>query len=268
MHSDLPKVLQPLAGRPLLAHVLEAARALGAAAIHVVYGHGGERVREAASPDAELSWAHQAEQLGTGHAVMQAMPRFRTIISCSCCTATCRSSTRRRCSGWSSRRDERRLALLTAMLDDPTGYGRIVRDAQGEVTSIVEEKDASTDERAIREVNTGLLAALPRSFCAAGSRSSARQRAGRVLSDGRRRRSPCARSNDRDGSRGGRRPRCTASTTECSSRRRRRHAATASRADAHARRRHARRSGAHRRARQLAAGATCTSTSTPCSKAT
>ena len=101
MHSDLPKVLQPLAGRPLLAHVLDAAKALEPALIHVVYGHGGERVARRCARRA-LRWVLQAEQLGTGHAVQQAMPGDSGRPRCWCSTATCRWCAPRRCASCSA----------------------------------------------------------------------------------------------------------------------------------------------------------------------
>jgi bifunctional UDP-N-acetylglucosamine pyrophosphorylase/glucosamine-1-phosphate N-acetyltransferase len=161
MRSDLPKVLQPLAGRPLLDHVLETARALSPARLCVVVGHGGEAVRERlAAPD--LAWAVQSPQLGTGHAVMQALPHLApegTVLVLYgdvplIATATLRALVEAAAGA--------RLALLTQVLEQPKGYGRILRDSAGHVARIVEEKDASDAERAIREVNTGILAA-PRS---------------------------------------------------------------------------------------------------------
>ena len=158
MVSDLPKVLQPLAGRPLLAHVIDTARSLNPAAVYVVFGHGGERVREAIL-DAGIHWVLQAEQLGTGHAVLQAMPAIpddHTVLVLYgdvplVRAATLTDLTRR--TGVSS------LALLTAVLPDPAGYGRVIRDTTGRVARIVEHKDANHKERAIAEVNTGLMAA-------------------------------------------------------------------------------------------------------------
>ena len=158
MGSDLPKVLQPLAGRPLLAHVIETARALGPAAIHVVYGHGGERVR-AAFAGTELGWALQAEQNGTGHALMQAMPAVpdgHAVLVLYGDVPLIRTKT---LEGLVARAGTARLALLSARLADPAGYGRIVRDGAGRVVRIVEEKDANHKERAIDEINTGVLAA-------------------------------------------------------------------------------------------------------------
>jgi bifunctional UDP-N-acetylglucosamine pyrophosphorylase/glucosamine-1-phosphate N-acetyltransferase len=159
MRSDLPKVLHPLAGKPMLAHVLATARQLGAAKICVVYGHGGEVVpQKLAAPD--VSWALQEPQLGTGHAVLQALPHIDAVSPAPTLilygdVPLIRAETLLRLI---EAADENRLALLTAHLDDPKGYGRIVRVA-GKVTHIVEEKDADDAERAIREINTGILVA-------------------------------------------------------------------------------------------------------------
>ncbi|MBK7022111.1 MAG: bifunctional UDP-N-acetylglucosamine diphosphorylase/glucosamine-1-phosphate N-acetyltransferase GlmU [Sulfuritalea sp.] len=179
MHSDLPKVLHPLAGRPLLAHVIESARELGAENICVVHGHGGEQVRAALdAPD--LAWALQEPQLGTGHAVMQALPHLDIAVS-PAPTFTLvlygdvpltRASTLRRLVAAAG---SDKLALLTAYLDNPLGYGRIVR-VDGRVVRIVEEKDADDAERAIREINTGILvaptAALARWLPTLGNRNA------------------------------------------------------------------------------------------------
>ena len=158
MRSVLPKVLQPIAGKPMLGHVLSAARALDAGRICVVYGHGGEVVRERLDAD-DLAWARQEPQLGTGHAVQQALPHLTDGESAMVLyddVPLIGEPTLRRlaeAAGGS------RLALLTIALDDPTGYGRILRDDAGRVSRIVEEKDASADEREVREVNTGILVA-------------------------------------------------------------------------------------------------------------
>jgi bifunctional UDP-N-acetylglucosamine pyrophosphorylase / glucosamine-1-phosphate N-acetyltransferase len=164
MRSDLPKVVQPLAGRPLLAHVIETARTLEPRTLCVVVGHGAEAVRER-FPDSRLEWAVQEKQLGTGHAVQQAMPHLAAegivivlygdvpLIAASTLATLAEAAA----SG--------ALALLTQNVDSPKGYGRIVRDAQGQVARIVEEKDATAEERAITEVNTGILAA-PRQLLA------------------------------------------------------------------------------------------------------
>ena len=155
MRSDLPKVLQPLAGKALLGHVLDCAVALTADDICVVYGHGGEVVREA-FPGAGLRWALQAEQLGTGHALQQAMPDTpeanRVLVLFGdvplLLPATCRRLIDETPAG--------DLAVLTVDMDDPTGYGRIIRES-GSVSCIVEEKDAGRDEKAVREINTGVM---------------------------------------------------------------------------------------------------------------
>lgn len=158
MKSALPKVLQPLAGRPLLAHVIDTARALEPAAIHVVYGHGGERVREALPAEA-VQWTLQAQQLGTGHALLQATPKVadgHVVLVLYGDVPLIGRQTLRELVALAG---PRQVALLTMTVDDPTGYGRIIRDAQGRVKRIVEQKDASVEERRIRECNTGVLAA-------------------------------------------------------------------------------------------------------------
>ena len=157
MKSSLPKVLQKIAGRPMLGHVIATARELQPAGIHVVHGHGGEQVQAAFADQADLVWAEQAQQLGTGHAVQQAMPGVpdgaRVLVMYGDAPLFTATTLRRLL------RAEERLALLAAELDDPTGYGRIVRDAQGHVAAVVEEKDASDEQRAIDLVNTGVIAA-------------------------------------------------------------------------------------------------------------
>ncbi|HXZ49642.1 MAG TPA: bifunctional UDP-N-acetylglucosamine diphosphorylase/glucosamine-1-phosphate N-acetyltransferase GlmU [Usitatibacter sp.] len=158
MHSDLPKVLHPLAGRPLLSHVLASARQLDPARLCVVVGHGGDRIRERFAGEA-LEWVEQGPQLGTGHAVMQALPHLSaggTILVLYGDVPLIETGTLRALADTASKGA---LALLTQVLDAPAGYGRIVRDAAGAVARIVEEKDADAHERAIREVNTGILAA-------------------------------------------------------------------------------------------------------------
>jgi bifunctional UDP-N-acetylglucosamine pyrophosphorylase/glucosamine-1-phosphate N-acetyltransferase len=158
MASDLPKVLQPLAGRPLLDHVVATARALQPDAIHVVHGQGSERVR-AAIAGGDVRWALQAEQKGTGHAVQQAMPGVpdgHTVLVLYGDVPLIRAQTLRALVGKSGPKS---LALLSAKLPDPTGYGRVVRDGAGRVARIVEEKDANHKERALGEINTGVLAA-------------------------------------------------------------------------------------------------------------
>ncbi|MGH8294927.1 MAG: NTP transferase domain-containing protein, partial [Steroidobacteraceae bacterium] len=158
MRSDFPKVLQPLAGRPLLSHVIDTARSLQPAAIHVVYGHGGERVREALAKEA-VEWTLQAQQLGTGHAVLQAVPKVpdghRVLVLYGDVPLLGRATLERLMAAG----EGNGVALLTMTPADPAGYGRIVRDPKGRVERIVEQKDASAEERAIRECNTGVVVA-------------------------------------------------------------------------------------------------------------
>jgi bifunctional UDP-N-acetylglucosamine pyrophosphorylase/glucosamine-1-phosphate N-acetyltransferase len=166
MRSDLPKVLHRLAGRPLLGHVLDTARSLSPSRIVVIYGHGGEQVPTMlAAPD--LAWARQAPQLGTGHAVQQAVPLLDdavpTLVLYGDVPLTAADTLRRLVGAAGAGR----LGLLTVELPDPTGYGRIVRGApratapedggRGPVLRIVEHKDADDATRAVREVNTGIM---------------------------------------------------------------------------------------------------------------
>ena len=156
MKSDLPKVLQPLAGRPLLGHVLDTAAGLNAAATHVVYGHGGEQVLEAFK-GRDVQWALQAEQHGTGHAVMQAMPDVpddHLVLILYGDVPLVQLDTLARLVAAAG---DNAVSLLSVMLPDPTGYGRIVRDGAGNVVRIVEHKDANAKERNIHESNTGLM---------------------------------------------------------------------------------------------------------------
>jgi bifunctional UDP-N-acetylglucosamine pyrophosphorylase/glucosamine-1-phosphate N-acetyltransferase len=156
MKSDLPKVLQPLAGAPLLGHVVSRSRALGPSSIHVVYGHGGEAVR-AAIKDADLRWSLQAEQLGTGHAVTQAMPNVaddELVLVLYGDVPLIRADTLRALIAAAGAKS---MSLLTVMLDNPAGYGRIVRKA-GAIQKIVEQKDASKAQLKIREGNSGIMA--------------------------------------------------------------------------------------------------------------
>ncbi|MDA3922106.1 MAG: bifunctional UDP-N-acetylglucosamine diphosphorylase/glucosamine-1-phosphate N-acetyltransferase GlmU [Salinisphaera sp.] len=158
MNSALPKVLQPLADRPLLKHVVESAQALAPERIHVVYGHGGEQVQSALGY-LDVRWVYQAEQLGTGHAVAQAIgdvPDDAQVLVLYGDVPLMRAATLTHLVGTAG---DNALALLTVVLADPSGYGRIVRNDDNRVVGIVEEKDASADERHIRETNTGLMCA-------------------------------------------------------------------------------------------------------------
>jgi bifunctional UDP-N-acetylglucosamine pyrophosphorylase/glucosamine-1-phosphate N-acetyltransferase len=156
MRSSLPKVLHRLADKPLLQHVIDTARSLQPQAVHVVYGHGGEAVKQTMDDDS-LLWAEQAEQLGTGHAVEQAIGNLKgdsNVLVLYGDVPLVTSETLQALLG----HVEEGIALLTMELSNPAGYGRIVRDAESKVQRIVEQKDASEDELAITEVNTGILA--------------------------------------------------------------------------------------------------------------
>ncbi|HET9820107.1 MAG TPA: bifunctional UDP-N-acetylglucosamine diphosphorylase/glucosamine-1-phosphate N-acetyltransferase GlmU [Rhodanobacteraceae bacterium] len=160
MKSLLPKVLMPLAGRPLLAHVLDTARALRPEGLHVVYGHRGEHVRAAFQRDTDIHWVHQSEQRGTGHAVRLALhdiPDPARILVLYGDVPLLRAETLTELV-----RTHAELAVLAAELDDPAGYGRVLRDGLGRVRAIVEEKDADKQQREVRIVNTGVtFAASP-----------------------------------------------------------------------------------------------------------
>jgi bifunctional UDP-N-acetylglucosamine pyrophosphorylase/glucosamine-1-phosphate N-acetyltransferase len=178
MHSDLPKVLQPLAGLPLLQHVIRTARALEPANIYVVYGHGGAQVQAALSHE-PVEWVLQTDQLGTGHAVMQAMgviPDDHTVLVLYGDVPLIRTPSLKKLIALA---DAGALAVLSVDLDDSTGYGRIVRNAEGQIRAIVEHKDASAEQLQIRELNTGLMAApaarLREWLLGLGSNNSARE---------------------------------------------------------------------------------------------
>jgi bifunctional UDP-N-acetylglucosamine pyrophosphorylase/glucosamine-1-phosphate N-acetyltransferase len=156
MHSTLPKVLHPLAGRPLLAHVLDAALALAPQRVHVVYGHGGEQVK-AAFIGAAVEWVEQTKRLGTGHALMQALPkvpRTATVLVLNGDVPLVRPEMLRRLVKGAGKG----LAIATSDLSSAQGYGRVLRGRGGNVERIVEEKDATPAERAIREWYGGFLA--------------------------------------------------------------------------------------------------------------
>lgn len=156
MESDLPKVLMPLGGRPMLAHVLEVARSLQADAIHVVYGIEGDMLKDACD-GADLSWVQQAERLGTGHAVLQALPEIpdaSRVLVLFGDTPLVPAEALDALLG-----TDAAVNFLSMHPIDPTGYGRVLRDDRGQVQGIVEQKDATTKQAAIAEVNTGILTA-------------------------------------------------------------------------------------------------------------
>ncbi|MFP1982019.1 bifunctional UDP-N-acetylglucosamine diphosphorylase/glucosamine-1-phosphate N-acetyltransferase GlmU [Lonsdalea quercina] len=157
MYSDLPKVLHPLAGKPMVQHVIDTAMKVGAERIHLVYGHGGDRLKKTLSGEA-LNWVLQAEQLGTGHAMQQAAPAFtddEDVLMLYGDVPLIAEATLKRLV---QAKPEGGIGLLTVNVDDPTGYGRIVRQDHA-VVGIVEHKDASEAQREICEINTGILVA-------------------------------------------------------------------------------------------------------------
>lgn len=156
MRSALPKVLHSVAGKPMLEHVIDSARALLPAGIHVVIGHGAEQVRERLESD-DLNWVQQTEQLGTGHAVAQALPHISgadQILVLYGDVPLIRVETLR---ALVDQAGSQALGLLTVLMRDPTGYGRIIRAAGGQVQAIVEQKDASPEQLLINEGNTGIM---------------------------------------------------------------------------------------------------------------
>jgi bifunctional UDP-N-acetylglucosamine pyrophosphorylase/glucosamine-1-phosphate N-acetyltransferase len=162
MKSKKAKVLMPLAGRPLLAHVLETARALQPYAIHVVYGFNGDQVRAAFEGQQDLHWALQTEQLGTGHAVEQALrnvPDDARVLVLYGDVPLTRAQTLQRLV-----QAENHLSMLATRVTNPHGYGRVLQDGNGLVRAVIEEKDADETQRAINLINTGILAAEVRSL--------------------------------------------------------------------------------------------------------
>lgn len=157
MRSDLPKVLHPVGGKALVQHVAETARQVGGEQLLIIVGHGAEKVEERmAAPD--VKFVLQAQQLGTGHAVQQALPQLRndaTVLILYGDVPLTRAETLQKLIAGVS---ENQMGLLTVNMQDPSGYGRIVRDASGAVTAIIEHKDASDEQRKIAEINTGIMA--------------------------------------------------------------------------------------------------------------
>src|SRR3569832_1295099 len=157
MRSKLPKVLHAIGGRSMLTHVVDTARVLKPSAVHIVYGHGGMQVRTALQ-DLPVRWVEQTQQLGTGHAVAQALPSIaedEVVLVLYGDVPLTRVDTLQRLLAAA---EGGALGLMTAHLDDPSGYGRIIRDAESDVIAIVEHKDASDEQRRINEINTGMLA--------------------------------------------------------------------------------------------------------------
>ncbi|MEE3608435.1 bifunctional UDP-N-acetylglucosamine diphosphorylase/glucosamine-1-phosphate N-acetyltransferase GlmU [Avibacterium paragallinarum] len=162
MYSDLPKVLHNIAGKPMVKHVIDTAKQLNADNIHLIYGHGAELLQQRLA-DEPVNWVLQAEQLGTGHAMQQAAPFFaddENIVMLYGDTPLITAETLQKLI---AAKPENGIALLTAHLDDPTGYGRIIRQ-DGNVVAIVEQKDASPEQLTIQEVNTGVMVSSGASF--------------------------------------------------------------------------------------------------------
>lgn len=156
MRSKLPKVLHKVAGKPMVSHVIDNAKQAGAEAVHVVVGHGAEQVQDSLK-DAKLNWVLQAEQLGTGHAVAQAMPNIKDDSIVLVAYGDVPLVSPETLANLVKEASETTLSLLTVELDNPSGYGRIVRE-NGNITAIVEQKDATKEQLLITEVNTGILA--------------------------------------------------------------------------------------------------------------
>lgn len=155
MRSNLPKVMQLMAGKPLLGHVLDRARTLRPQAIHIVFGHGGDSLREHFGAAPDVHWAEQAEQLGTGHAVQMALPQIPNHAQV---LVMYGDSPLSQTDVLQALLDQP-VALLSAVVDDPSGYGRIMRDSAGDVESIVEHRDCNEQQLAVNEVNSGILTA-------------------------------------------------------------------------------------------------------------
>lgn len=157
MYSNKPKVLHTLAGKPMAKHVIDTCNGIGAQNIHLVYGHGGDQM-QAELGNEKVNWVLQAEQLGTGHAVNQAAPEFSDDEKVLILYGDVPLISPQTLDSLLEAQPNGGIALLTVVLDDPTGYGRIVRK-NGPVTAIVEQKDASEEQKLIKEVNTGVMVA-------------------------------------------------------------------------------------------------------------
>ncbi|KHS49981.1 bifunctional UDP-N-acetylglucosamine diphosphorylase/glucosamine-1-phosphate N-acetyltransferase GlmU [Hafnia paralvei] len=160
MYSDLPKVLHPLAGKPMVQHVIDTALKLGAQNVHLVYGHGGDLLKDKLS-DQPLNWVLQAEQLGTGHAMQQAAPHFSDDEDVLMLYGDVPLISEETLQRLLAAKPQGGIGLLTVKLVDPTGYGRIVRENDN-VVGIVEHKDATAEQHKINEINTGILVASGR----------------------------------------------------------------------------------------------------------
>ena len=162
MYSDLPKVLHPIAGKPMVKHVIDTVKALEAKQIHLIYGHGGDLMQQrlAAEP---VNWVLQAEQLGTGHAMQQAAPFFADDENILMLYGDGPLITQATLEKLIAAKPDNGIALLTVVLENPTGYGRIIRE-NGSVVAIVEQKDANPDQLKIKEINTGVMVASGASF--------------------------------------------------------------------------------------------------------
>ncbi|HHF6569777.1 TPA: bifunctional UDP-N-acetylglucosamine diphosphorylase/glucosamine-1-phosphate N-acetyltransferase GlmU [Haemophilus influenzae] len=155
MYSDLPKVLHTIAGKPMVKHVIDTAHQLGAENIHLIYGHGGDLMRSHLANE-QVNWVLQTEQLGTAHAVQQAAPFFKDNENIVVLYGDAPLITKETLEKLIEAKPENGIALLTVNLDNPTGYGRIIRE-NGNVVAIVEQKDANADQLNIKEVNTGVM---------------------------------------------------------------------------------------------------------------
>ncbi|WP_373817919.1 bifunctional UDP-N-acetylglucosamine diphosphorylase/glucosamine-1-phosphate N-acetyltransferase GlmU [Glaesserella sp.] len=162
MYSDLPKVLHPIAGKPMVKHVIDTAKQLDAKQIHLIYGHGGDLLQQRLANE-PVNWVLQAEQLGTGHAMQQAAPFFADDENILMLYGDAPLITKDTLEKLIAAKPDNGIGLLTVVLDNPTGYGRIVRE-NGSVVAIVEQKDANSEQLQIREINTGVMVASGASF--------------------------------------------------------------------------------------------------------
>lgn len=162
MYSDLPKVLHPIAGKPMVKHVIDTTKQLGAHNIHLVYGHGGDLMQQRLANE-PVNWVLQTEQLGTGHAMQQAAPFFADDENILMLYGDAPLITKATLEKLIAAKPDKGIALLTVVLDNPTGYGRILRE-NGNVVGIVEQKDANAEQLKIQEVNTGVMVSDGASF--------------------------------------------------------------------------------------------------------